>query len=132
MDASCGAGAPAVATASEGQGGAPRLTLANLVIENVSVIGTGHVLRELGRFAVVAVPDRVLISEIPHSGRRVPQLEPFHLNGGQCGRPRVLDPHRAHPIRAVLLDGSGRRLVHVVVWTLSGRREVSKGSFYTG
>src|SRR5579859_1832280 len=132
MDASSGTGAAAVAVASEGQAGAPDLTLANLMIENVNVIGAGDVLRELGRLAVVAGSDRVLISEIRDCGRRVPQLEPFHLNGGRCHRPRVVDPYRAHPILAVLLGRSSRRLVHVVVWTLSGRREVSKRSCNTG
>jgi hypothetical protein len=52
------------------------------MIEDVSVIGAGDVLRELGRFGVVAASDCVSISEIRHRARRVPKLEPFDVNGG--------------------------------------------------
>ena len=123
----------AVAVAPEGQGGPSGFSLANLVIEDMSAVGAGDVFRKLGRFGVVAVSNRIFIREICHRARRIPQLEPFGVDGGRRGhRPRIRDPYRAHAIRAVLPGRSGRRLVHVIVRALDGWRDVGQRGGYTG
>jgi hypothetical protein len=109
VDSSSGAGAATIATAPESQRGTPGLSLSDLVIKYEGVIGAGDAFCKLGGFAVVAGSNGVLIVEIFNRGGCIPKLETFVVNGGwRSHRPRIVDPHWAQPIFAVLLGDAFR------------------------